>query len=218
MREFVSTPARSIDFGEQSIDEMIAVEREQLHLQQSKPSIYSSVVSKHARDKWQEYQWMNRERVRHFQVRDQGLVTIDRPGRAIHVQSIVKKLNTLPGRRFRLNDFSLMSYRGVAVSRGGAPLQYLCAFQDGVCPEWDKISLDDHGLPKRVTQRGWRTTLMMIHDMGFLTEKELYSLFGHPWGEGGSAWRRAMWEFRNHRLWDGQENQEYWRMKVRENF
>src|SRR5208282_848196 len=197
---------------------MIAVEREQLHLQQSKPSIYSSVVSKHARDKWQEYQWMNRERVRQFQVRDQGLVTIDRPGRAIHVQSIVKKLNTLPGRRFRLNDFSLRGYRGVAVSRGGAPLQYLCAFQDGVAPEWDRIRLDEHGLIKRVSQRGWRTTLMIIHDMGFLTDKEIKNLFGWAWGSAGSAWRRAMWEFRNRKLWDSEDNKEYWRTKQRGNF
>lgn len=209
--------ARAICHDE-DIDREIAIQQEMLRLRESRPSMESRFVSQAAKDAWQEREWQNRQAVRHYRLRDQDVLSEDRHGRALYPKIFVRTLNTLYGRRFSLNGWALRGYRGLSVSQSGFPLKYICAVQDGIMPEYDKIALDDHGLIKRVIRRGWRTVLLNLIDQKAISESECLQLFGFPWGEHGRIFRRTLWERRNHRMADGELNREIFRTQERASF
>lgn len=199
-----SKVARNIEQYQFDIDTQIRVEQEIQQALESAPSMYSEHVSKRARDAWEERLWTNIQRHRHFRVRDQDAIVSDRPGRKLHVQQFVRLLNMLPRRKFILNPYSIRGMRGMSVARGGKEPRYIMAVDDGVSPEWSKIELDEHGLPKKLTSRGWRAVLLTMLDQGLITEAEMIGLFGFAGGVSGGLFRRYLWEHRNHRYADGE--------------
>lgn len=210
-------PTRRIGF-DFTIDDEIRQEQEMLRLREGKADISSPLVSARARDAWQERRWRNLQRVRHYRLRNQDEFINVRGGRSYHMIQFVRKLNTLPRRKFTLNWWALKDFRGLNVSRGGGPPEYVCALQDGINKEWSLITLDDHGLRKRYQNRGWRDVLSILIDKGFVSERESHRLFGFPSGQSGRVFRQQRWEFRNRKLYDGQENAEFNRLQAKESF
>lgn len=206
-----SRTARNIEQYQFSLENQIEVEKEIGRMLESSPSMYSEKVSKRAFDAWQERLWSNIERHRHFQIRDQQDIASDRPGRKLHIVQYLRLLNTLPRRRFILNEWSIRGMRGVSLSRGGSKPSYIMSIDDGVIPEWSKMELDDHGLIKKLTSRGWRAFNLTLLDQGFVTEKEIHELFGFAGGLPGQLYRRYLYEHRNHKYSDGAE----WTERVR---
>lgn len=216
--EYIVPNARRIIGYEDNIDAQIAAEQEMLRLRQSRPDITDSRVSARARDAWQKAYWLNCQRVRHYRIRNQEEFVKARGGRTFHMYDFVGKLNLLPRRRFFLNDWSVMGFRGLNVVHGSATPRYVGAVQNGAMPEWSVIGEDNHGLRRREKQRGWRTVLTLLIDQKLITEKEMANLFGWPTGNAGRVFRLQLWEARNRKLWDGETNSEYFRLRPREEF
>ena len=189
--------ARQIDQYQFDIDTQLRVEKEIGEALESAPSMYSDKVSKRARDAWEERLWTNMERHRHFRVRDQQDIASDRPGKRLHIVQFIKILNTLPRRKFMLNPWSVRGMRGVSLSRGGKEPFYIMALDDGVMPEWSKLELDEHGLPKKLASRGWRAVLLTLLDSGYITEAEMLERFGFAGGIAGGLFRKYLFEHRN---------------------
>ena len=106
--------------------------------------------------------------------------------------------------------------RGLSVSRGGAKPVYVMALDDGVMPEWSKITIDDHGLVKKLVSRGWRTVLLTLLDLGLVSESEMRQLFGFASGISGGLFRKYLFEHRNRKFGDGEEWKERARLRPRE--
>lgn len=218
LKEFDVPTARRVIGYEESIDAQIAQEQEMLRLRESRPDITDPKVSARARDAWYRMHWRNCQRVRHHKIRNQSEFTKQRGGRTLHMLEFVLKLNTLPRRRFFLNDWSVLGFRGLNIVRGSGRPQYVGAVQNGAMPEWSVIGEDAHGLRRREKKRGWRTVLTILLDQKLITEKEVLQLFGFPAGQSGRVFRMQLWEARNRKLWDGEENSEYFRLKPRAEF
>lgn len=214
MIEFDVPQARRIGYID-TIDDKIRWEMTKRALMESQPDVTSPLVSLRAKDAWQQKKWENRQRVMHYRLRDQDVFTEERKGRSLHMYQFVKRLNTLPRRKFFLNTWHLMGFRGMGCIRGGGDPTYVCAVNNGIMPEWSKLVLDAHGLRKREKERGWRTVLTTLIDGKFITEQEALRLFGYAWGVNGRVYRRQLWETRNHKLWDGEANKEANRQRVR---
>jgi hypothetical protein len=197
--------ARTIDAYEPDIDTQIRVEQEIQQALENSPSIWSDKVSLRAREAWESRLWTNIERHRHFRLRDQDDLVSERPGRKLHIVQFIRKLNSLPRRRWILNPYSIRGMRGLSVSRGGGKPQYVMALDDGIFPEWSQIELDDHGLIKRLKSRGWRATLLTLLDQSLITEHEIQHLFGFASGVSGAIFRRCVYEHRNRCFADGEE-------------
>jgi hypothetical protein len=210
--------ARKIDAYQPDIETQIRIEHEILQAQEAAPSIYSSHVSKRAKDAWEEKFFLNCERHRHFRVRDQDEITSERPGRRLHIQQFVQMLNTLPRRRFILNSWGVRGMRGLNASVGGGKPRYVLALDDGVMPEWSYITLDEHGLPKKLAARGWRAVLLVLLRSGLITESEMQKLFGFATGTPGALFRKYLFEQRNHRFADGEEWVERARIRPNERY
>lgn len=208
--------ARNIVQEQYNIDEAIRIEQEILQAKESQPSLYSAGVSLRARDAWQERAWLNKERVKQYKLRDQVLLTSNRPGRSFHMYEFLRLLNTLPRRHFTLNGWSLRGMRGLSVSRGGSPSKYVCAIDNGVIPEWSRIELDDKDLIKRQSSRGWRAVLLMLLDQQLISEQEMLDRFGLAQGKSGQLHRKYLWESRNHKLGVSEENIERGRLRESE--
>jgi hypothetical protein len=198
------------------LETQVRVEREINEALESAPSIYSDKVSKRARDAWEERLWQNIETHSHYHVRDQTEMASNRPGRKLHIVQFVQMLNTLPRRRWIANPWSIRGMRGLSVSRGGAKPQYVLALDDGVMPEWSKITLDDHFLIKKLASRGWRAVLLTLLDMSLISEREMYSLFGFASGISGMTFRKYLFEHRNRKYGAGEEWKERARLRPRE--
>jgi hypothetical protein len=203
--------ARNIDQYEFDIDTQLRVEREIGEALESAPSMYSDKVSQRARDAWEERLWMNIERHRHFRVRDQQDIASDRPGRRLHIVQFIRILNSLPRRKFMLNPWTIRGMRGVSLSRGGKEPQYIMALDSPIIPEWSHLELDEHGLPKKLTSRGWRAVLLTLLDNGYITEDEMLERFGFAGGIAGGLFRKYLFEHRNHSYAAGEE----WHERVR---
>jgi len=216
--EYIVPNARRVIGYEENIDAQIATEQEMLRLRESRPDISDPRVSARARDAWHKMHWLNCQRLRHYKIRNQDEFTKARGGRTLHMLDFVRKLNTLSRRRFFLNDWSGGGFRGLNVVLGSGRPTYLGAVQNGAMPEWSIIGEDNHGLRRREKKRGWRTVLTMMLDQKLITEKEALKLFGWPSGQSGQVYRLQLWEARNRKLWDGEENNEYFRLKPREEF
>lgn len=208
--------AKPLDQYQFDLETQIRVEREINEAMESSPSIYSDKVSKRARDAWEERLWKNIEAHRHFRLRDHDVVASDRPGRKLHIVQFVNMLNTVPRRRFILNSYSIRGMRGLCVSRGGAKPTYVMALDDGVMPEWSKITLDDHGLVKKLAARGWRAVLLTLLDMKLISEQEMLRVFGFASGMAGGLFRKYLWEHRNHKFGQGEVWKEQHRLTPRE--
>ena len=160
--EYIVPNARRVIGYEESIDEQIATEQEMLRLRESRPDISDPRVSARARDAWYKMNWLNRQRVLHHKIRNQDEFTRTRGGRTYHMLDFVRKLNTLPRRRFYLNDWSALGFRGLNMIRGSGRPAYVGAVQNGAMPEWSVIGEDAHGLRRREKKRGWRTVLTIL--------------------------------------------------------
>lgn len=216
---FDSSPqARTIEAYEPDIDTQIRIEKEIQQALENSPSIWSDKVSKRAKDAWEERLWLNMERVRHFRLRDQDDLTADRPGRCLHSVQFIRKLNSLPRRRWILNPYTIRGMRGLSVSRGGGKPEYVCALDDGPMPEFSQIELDAHGLIKRLKYRGWRAVLLTLLDKSLITETEALKLFGFASGISGANYRRYLWEHRNHQYADGHIWLEFHRVRPNERY
>jgi hypothetical protein len=90
------------------------------------------------------------------------------------------------------------------------------ALDSPIIPEWSKMELDDHGLIKKLTSRGWRAVNLTLLDMGLVTEKELLDRFGFAGGVPGGLYRRYLYEHRNHKYSDGAEWEERTRLRPSE--
>jgi hypothetical protein len=198
------------------IDEQIRIEQQIQHDLENAPSMYSDKVSKKARDAWEERLFQNIESHRHYQVRDQAGIVSDRPGRSIHIRQFVRMLNTLPRRRWMLNSWSIRGMRGLSVSRGGSRPAYVCALDDPVMPEWSKLELDEHNLPKRLVSRGWRAVILTLLDQGLVTEHEIQRLFGFAGGMVGQLYRKYLFEHRARKLATGEDYRERVRLRLHE--
>jgi len=208
--------AKALHQHEFDLATQIKVEREINEALESAPSIYSDKVSARAREAFEERFFKNVEMHRHYRVRDQAEVSSDRPGRKLHIVQFIRMLNTLSRRRWILNAWSLRGMRGLSVSRGGAKPVYVMALDDGVMPEWSKITIDDHGLVKKLVSRGWRTVLLTLLDLGLVSESEMRQLFGFASGISGGLFRKYLFEHRNRKFGDGEEWKERARLRPRE--
>jgi hypothetical protein len=198
------------------LNQQINLEKEISQALDAAPSMYGAHVSLRARDAYEEKLAQNMSAHRHFQVRDQAEITSDRPGRRLHMLQFLRILNTLPRRRFILNPWSIRGMRGLCVSRGGAKPYYLFAVDNGIVPEWSKIELDEHMLPKRLAARGWRAVLLALLDQGLITETEIQDRFGFASGQSGALFRKYLFEQRNRKYADGEWWGEHARLRPME--
>jgi hypothetical protein len=210
--------ARTIEAYEPDIDTQIQVEKEIQQALENSPSMWSDKVSKRARDAFEERLWLNMERHRMYRLRYQDDLVSERPGRKLHIVQFVRKLNSLPRRRWILNPYSIRGMRGLSVSRGGGRPQYIMALDDGIVPEWSQIELDDHGLIKKLKSRGWRAVILTLLDQSLITEHEIQSLFGFASGVSGAIFRRCVYEHRNRCFADGQRWVELNRIRPSERY
>jgi len=188
-----------------SLDEQIQQEQEQRLLLESMPDISNPKVSYRARLAAEQRNFLNKQRVAHYRIRDAETLASKRPGHVIHANDFLRKLNTLPGRRFSCNQWSARGMRGLRVSRGGGPPVYVCAVQDGPQPPWDLVQFDQYGMVKRIAQRGWHTPLEFLLMGKYITEAEILKLFGFAHGIHGRIFRRNLWELRNRKAADGED-------------
>ena len=210
--------ARTIEAYEPGIDTQIQVEKEIQQALENSPSIWSDKVSKRARDAFEERYFLNRERHRHYRLRDQDDLVGARPGRSLHVVQFVRMLNSLPRRRWILNPYSIRGMRGLSVSRGGSKPEYVMALDNNIMPEWSRIDIDEHGLIKKLAARGWRAVLLTLLDQSLVTEHEIQSLFGFASGVSGALFRKYLFEHRCHTYADGERWKELSRVRPTERY
>jgi hypothetical protein len=190
---------------ELSVDQLIDQEIEQKLLLESMPDMSNAKVSYRARLASEQRNFLNKRRVAHYRIRDAETLESDRPGHSLHMNEFLRKLNRLPGRRFSYNMWSLRGMRGLRCSRGGSEPVYVCAVHDGVMPPWDKIKFDRYGMVKGISARGWHTPLEYLLMGKYITEAEVYELFGFAHGPHGRIFRRNLWELRNRKAADGED-------------
>ena len=208
--------AKPLEQYQFDLDTQIRVEQQIQHDLENAPSMYSDKVSVRAREAWEMRLFQNIEAYRHFQVRDQEELVSERPGRKLHMYQFLRMLNSLPRRRWFLNSYSIRGMRGMSVSRGGSRPAYICAIDEGVLPEWSQISLDEHGLPKKLISRGWRAVTLTLLNRSLITEHEIQSLFGFASGMSGQLYRKYLYEHRQHKLAAGEDYKERVRLRLHE--
>ncbi len=197
--EFYTPPPRPLP--EIDAEEKASQYRDLKRLREDRPALSDPRVSREAYDNWQRIQAINREGDRKFEVRDQAVLTGRRDGQSMSNQAFLRKLNTMPRRRFFLGGTVARGLVGLNVSRNGS-VAFLGAIQWGIAREFDEIRLDRHGLPSGFAYRGWRSALLAIIRQGVATEREICSVFPFPYGVHGLLWRKYLWEHRHHRCFE----------------
>lgn len=66
------------------------------------------------------------------------------------------------------------------VSKNGQPREVACWVQIGQMPELSIMNFDDHGVPLAERRRGWRTCLLQLILLDYITEEKANKVFGRP--------------------------------------
>lgn len=74
---------------------------------------------------------------------------------------------------------------------------YVCGVQVGLMHEYSSMWFDQHGLPLNEKWRGWRTVLLRLIQLGYVTESQADATFGSAEGIASRRYREQLFCFRN---------------------
>lgn len=74
---------------------------------------------------------------------------------------------------------------------------YVCGVQVGLMHEYSSMWFDRHNLPLNEKWRGWRTVLLRLIQLGFITEQQADKVFGPAEGVASRRYREQLYCFRN---------------------
>jgi hypothetical protein len=123
-----------------------------------------------------------------------------RPGEILHQNEVLRRLRRIDS-SMNYNNYSNRGLVGIYCMRHGLPTYCNATVQVGMCPEFDLVRLDDHGMAKGFKYRGWRSMLLALIRGGFITEDEAHREFGKP-GVLAANYKRELFDLRNRKFHD----------------
>lgn len=137
-----------------------------------------------------EYRWEKQEELEREDV--------DRVGQILSQEIFLRGLNRITTARY--NTFSRRGRVGLSVLVG-SEWKYVCAVQLGYMQEYSVMTFDAHKLPLAESYRGWRTVLLRLITMGFISEQAAHEIFGPPQiCDASLRYRRELWRYRNRKV------------------
>lgn len=146
---------------------------------------------------------MSKEMVKEYQFYKQDELVDDASsrGRVLHCLEFLRMLETIIpaylSANIRKGLSGLAVYKPKEVDGVRTDWQYVCGVQVGFCYEYSVLHLDSRGLPLNEKWRGWRTVLLRLIQLGFVTEEQARNVFGEATGPRSRRYNDQLYCFRN---------------------